>query len=174
MCLHRVRFYRRSGHTTDYKIGICCFSAKHTALRRKSKDWLAWNQDNVSEWGIMPIHGLVFQWTSICNMFGNLLQYLIKKLWTDSLYKERGLLNNYPKHCVYSIWQLNNYPKHCVYSIWQLNNYPKHCVYSLTIKRLSQTLCAFYMTIKRLSQSLCVFYMTIKQLSQTLCVFYDN
>jgi len=25
----------------DFKIGICCFSAKHAALRRKSKDWLA-------------------------------------------------------------------------------------------------------------------------------------
>ena len=24
----------------DYKIGMCCFSAKHAALRRKSKDWL--------------------------------------------------------------------------------------------------------------------------------------
>ena len=33
----------------DYKIGICCFSAKHTALRRKSKDWLSGNQINVSE-----------------------------------------------------------------------------------------------------------------------------
>jgi hypothetical protein len=33
----------------DYKIGICCFSAKHAALRKKSKDWLARNQDNVSE-----------------------------------------------------------------------------------------------------------------------------
>jgi hypothetical protein len=32
-----------------YKIGICCFSAKHAALRRKSKDWLARNQNNVSE-----------------------------------------------------------------------------------------------------------------------------
>jgi len=32
------------GQTKDYKIGICCFSAKHAALRRKSKDWLAWNQ----------------------------------------------------------------------------------------------------------------------------------
>ena len=31
------------------KIGMRCFSAKHTALRRKSKDWLARNQDNVSE-----------------------------------------------------------------------------------------------------------------------------
>jgi hypothetical protein len=27
-----------SGQTKDYKIGICCFSAKHAALRRKSKD----------------------------------------------------------------------------------------------------------------------------------------
>jgi hypothetical protein len=35
----------------DYEIGICCFSAKHTALRRKSKDWSARNRDNVSEWG---------------------------------------------------------------------------------------------------------------------------
>ncbi len=33
----------------QYKIGICCFSVNQTALRRKSKDWLAWNQDNVSE-----------------------------------------------------------------------------------------------------------------------------
>ena len=32
----------------DYKIGICCFSAKHAALRCKSKDWLARNQNNVS------------------------------------------------------------------------------------------------------------------------------
>jgi hypothetical protein len=33
----------------DYNIGICCFSAKHTALRRKKKDRLARNQINVSE-----------------------------------------------------------------------------------------------------------------------------
>jgi hypothetical protein len=42
-------FKPRSVNTKDYKIGICCFSAKHMALRRKSKDWLARNQDNVSE-----------------------------------------------------------------------------------------------------------------------------
>jgi len=41
----------RSGKTKDYKIGICCFSCKHSALRRKSKDLLARNQDNVFEWG---------------------------------------------------------------------------------------------------------------------------
>ena len=34
-------FEPRSAQTKDYKIGICCFSAKHTSLRRKSKDWLA-------------------------------------------------------------------------------------------------------------------------------------
>jgi hypothetical protein len=34
----------------DYKIDMCCFSTKHAALRRKSKDWLAQNQNNVSEW----------------------------------------------------------------------------------------------------------------------------
>jgi hypothetical protein len=44
-------FNPRSGQTKDYKIGICCLSAKHVALRRKNKDWLARNQDNVSEWG---------------------------------------------------------------------------------------------------------------------------
>jgi hypothetical protein len=51
-----------SGQTKDYKIGICCFSAKYVALRRKTKDWLARNQENVSEWGDMSIHGLLFQW----------------------------------------------------------------------------------------------------------------
>ena len=51
----------QSGQTKDYEIGICCFSAKHAALRRKSKDWLARNHDNVSEWGNMFISGLLFQ-----------------------------------------------------------------------------------------------------------------
>ena len=54
-------FEPRSGHTKDYKIGICCFSAKHAALKRKSKDWLARNQNNVSEWGDMSTSRLLFQ-----------------------------------------------------------------------------------------------------------------
>jgi hypothetical protein len=41
-------FEPRSGQTKGYKFGICCFSAKHAALRRNNKDWLAQNQDNVS------------------------------------------------------------------------------------------------------------------------------
>jgi hypothetical protein len=31
-------FEHRSGETKDFKIGMCCFSAKHAALRKKSKD----------------------------------------------------------------------------------------------------------------------------------------
>jgi hypothetical protein len=54
-------FESRSGQTTDYEIGICCFSAKHVAFRRKSKDWLARNQNNVLEWSDMSIRGLLFQ-----------------------------------------------------------------------------------------------------------------
>ena len=57
-------FESRSGQTKDYKIGIWCFYVKHTALRRKSKDWLARNQNNVLEWGDMSIHRLLFQWAS--------------------------------------------------------------------------------------------------------------
>jgi hypothetical protein len=53
-------FEPRSGQTKDYTIGIRCFSAKHAALRGKSKDWLARNQNNVSEWGDMSIRGLLF------------------------------------------------------------------------------------------------------------------
>ena len=54
-------FEPRLGQTKDYQIGICCFSAKHAALRRKSKDWLAQNQNNVSEWSDMSLRGLLFQ-----------------------------------------------------------------------------------------------------------------
>ena len=54
-------FEARSGQTKDYRIGIGCFSVKHSALRRKSNDWLARNHDNVSECGDMYIRGLLFQ-----------------------------------------------------------------------------------------------------------------
>ena len=38
-----------SGKTKHYKTGMRCFSAKHTTLRSKSKDWLVRNQNNVPE-----------------------------------------------------------------------------------------------------------------------------
>ena len=43
------QFVPWSGQTKEYKIGICFFSVKHAALRRKDKSWLARNQDNVSD-----------------------------------------------------------------------------------------------------------------------------
>jgi len=42
-------FVLQSAQTKDYKIGICCFSAKHATLRSKSKCCLALHQNNVSE-----------------------------------------------------------------------------------------------------------------------------
>ena len=39
----------------------CCFFAKHATLRRKSKDWFALNQNNMSEWSDMSTIGLLFQ-----------------------------------------------------------------------------------------------------------------
>jgi len=37
-----------SGQSKDYKIDICCLSAKHATLRIESTDCFA--QDNLSEW----------------------------------------------------------------------------------------------------------------------------
>jgi hypothetical protein len=54
-------FEPRLGQTKNPKIGMCCFSAKQAALRSKSTDWLARNQNNVSEWSDMSTHRLLFQ-----------------------------------------------------------------------------------------------------------------
>ena len=54
-------FEPRSGQTKDCENGMCCFSNKHAALRRKSKDCLARNQNNVSEWSDISTRGLLFQ-----------------------------------------------------------------------------------------------------------------
>jgi hypothetical protein len=47
--------------TKDYKIGIWCYFARYAALRRKSKDCLAGNKDNVSEWSDMFTRQMLFQ-----------------------------------------------------------------------------------------------------------------
>jgi hypothetical protein len=58
-------FELRSDQTKDYKIGMCCFSTKHATLRRKSKDWLTWNQDNVFRRVERQVYPLtVVQWSS--------------------------------------------------------------------------------------------------------------
>jgi hypothetical protein len=54
-------FESRPGQTKDYEIDICCFCANHAAFRRKSKDWLARNQENVAKWGNMSIRGMLSQ-----------------------------------------------------------------------------------------------------------------
>jgi len=50
----------RSSQNKDYQI-VASPLHVHAALRRKSKDWLARNQDNVSEWNDMSIRRLLFQ-----------------------------------------------------------------------------------------------------------------
>jgi hypothetical protein len=59
----RVKDYRIDlwvgGPVESKTIGIYCFSVRFTALRRKSEDWLAWNQDNVSECRNMSPCGLL-------------------------------------------------------------------------------------------------------------------
>ena len=52
-------FESPSGQTKYYIIGICCFSTECAALRRKSTDWLARNQNNVS------LEQHVYQWTVV-------------------------------------------------------------------------------------------------------------
>ena len=49
-----------SGQTKDYKMCICCFSAKHAALKSMSKDCMTGNQKNVSEWSNMSTCRLLF------------------------------------------------------------------------------------------------------------------
>jgi hypothetical protein len=51
----------RSGQPKDYEIGMRCFSAKHAALRRKSKNWLARDQNKMLEWTDMSARGLLFR-----------------------------------------------------------------------------------------------------------------
>ena len=46
-------FEPRSGQTKDYQICICCISHTHAVFKSKSKDVLARNQYNVSEWSDM-------------------------------------------------------------------------------------------------------------------------
>ena len=46
--------------TKDYQLVCVAYNAKHAELRRKGKDWLLRNQDNVSEWSDIYICGLLF------------------------------------------------------------------------------------------------------------------
>lgn len=43
-------FEHQSYQTKDHEMCICGFFSKNETLRNKSKDWLALNQNNVSNW----------------------------------------------------------------------------------------------------------------------------
>ena len=73
----------RSGQTKAYKIGICCISAKHAALRRKSKDWLARNQDNQSTTKLTSSSS---RWKLTCSRHDIAEKLLSCRLFTHSLF----------------------------------------------------------------------------------------
>lgn len=52
-----------SGQAKNDKIGLCCISTKHTAVRSKSKGWLVQNQNNVSwmKWHVY-LQSCQFHW----------------------------------------------------------------------------------------------------------------
>ena len=64
------------GKTKDHKIGMCCCSAKHTALRNNIKDWLARSD--------MSNSGLLIQWTWVC--WFNSKQTSSSYLWNVNCY----------------------------------------------------------------------------------------
>jgi hypothetical protein len=55
------RIELRSGQPKDYEIGMRFYSAKHAALRRKSKNWLARDQNKMFERTDMSARGLLFR-----------------------------------------------------------------------------------------------------------------
>ena len=57
----KVYNFRIKSGIGKWSIHTCCYFAMHAVLRGKSKNWLARNQDNVSEWGDMAIRGVLCQ-----------------------------------------------------------------------------------------------------------------
>jgi hypothetical protein len=75
MSLHldTISKFLADDQTEDLKFGACCFSAKHTTLRGKSKDWSARNLDIVSKWSDMSTNRLLFQWANTIEIQPNML-----------------------------------------------------------------------------------------------------
>jgi hypothetical protein len=66
------------------------FVAKYAALRRKSIDLLAWNQDSVSKWNDMSIRRLLFQWASIIKIQLSITKSLQNQMNSNiSIYKKK-------------------------------------------------------------------------------------
>ena len=108
------------GQTKDYKIGICCFSAKHTVLR--SKRLVGLDQVNVSEWSDMSTMVVLFQWASTVEI----------QLSELVLYKANIIIINSFLFSPWYSWKiahvaLNN--NHSLHS-WQINQILWHFVIS--------------------------------------------
>ena len=58
----------------------CCFFAKHTALKSRSKDWLIWNQDNNVS-GVQSSHRHHY---IECNLFLAWYSRKIARLWLSN------------------------------------------------------------------------------------------
>ena len=81
----------------DYKIGIYCFIAKHTAVKSKSWDLLARNHDNVSERGDMSTCTsiMLVQWATCTSIM--LVQ------WTNTINIQISLLVYYKVNIIISL-----------------------------------------------------------------------
>ena len=88
---------------------ICCFSTKYTVLKSKNKDWLARNQDNVSEWSDMSTRGLLFQWASTIKIQLSLLAWLQSGPHHHLIKRNLFLLNN--NHSFTHRWRKPEYLK---------------------------------------------------------------
>ena len=54
-------FEPRSVQTKDYQKKYVAYAPSIKEKEQQQQNWLAWNQDNVSEWGDMSFPGLLFQ-----------------------------------------------------------------------------------------------------------------
>ena len=75
-------FEPQSGQTKKIteNINLCRFSAKHTALKTKSKDWCSRNKENMLEWRDMSASGLLFQWDSTIKIQLSVLVWYIEDI----------------------------------------------------------------------------------------------
>jgi hypothetical protein len=90
-CVVDYGFETRSGQTKEYKIGICCFSAKNIELRKDSKYWLARNQHIMSECADLSICRLFREATNTNFIFFCLTRSGLEPI----IYHTRGMHANH-------------------------------------------------------------------------------
>jgi hypothetical protein len=109
----------------NYKIGICCFSVKHTSLRSTNKYWLARNQNNVVEWSEMST-----RWNNN-NMWVDMSLYYKNTLWVDmSLYYNNNNLW-VDMSLYYTLKQQQSVGRHVTVVVIEWHVYPQIVVVSV-------------------------------------------